>query len=138
MKQFPHPVDLPPMEHQHVGMNKAWDKTEFAFFYEMGLGKSYIGTVLANARHQADQIDGLLVLCPTPIKLVWEEELDKFSTSKIDVFTMESGKKPLSWIEAEQGLNTLKCFIVGIESLSQGKAFESFSHIRSSFPEGSY
>jgi len=123
MKAY-HP-DFPPMEHQSNALKMAWQHEYFAFFHEMGLGKSYIGTSLANGRYQADQINALLVLCPTPIKLVWEEELVKFSTSAIEVFTMESGKnrQAAKFIE-EENPDSMKCMIVGIESLSQGKAFE--------------
>lgn len=104
------------MGHQTVALRKAWPKREFALFHEMGTGKTFTTINLAAARYLAGQIDGLVVICPTPIKNVWEVELEKFCPVDYSVWVFESGDQPKPWIREKR--EELKVFIIGVESLS--------------------
>lgn len=106
----------PPMGHQLVALRRAWPKKEFAFFHEMGTGKTYEAINLAAARYQAGQIDALVVICPTPIKNVWEVELNLDCPVDYSVWVFESGDHPAKWIREKR--DELKVFIIGVESLS--------------------
>lgn len=112
------------MGHQKTAMGKAWPYNNFAWFMEMGTGKTYSAINLAAARFINEQINAMVVVCPTPIKLVWESEFETFCPVPYDIFVMHSGKNK----EAERFTAktydepTLKVFVVGIESFSQGKA----------------
>ncbi len=106
----------PPMGHQLVALRRAWPHNEFAFFHEMGTGKTYEAINLAAARYQAGQINGLVVICPTPIKNIWEVELEKDCPISYSTWIYESGDQPSIWIREKR--DELKVFIVGVESLS--------------------
>lgn len=106
----------PPMGHQLVALRKAWPSREFAFFHEMGTGKTYTAINLAAARKQQGQIDALVVICPTPIKSVWEVEVEKFCPIDYSVWVFESGDKPANWMREKR--DELKIFVVGVESMS--------------------
>ena len=115
----------PPMKHQVIALNKAWSRKEFAFFMEMRLGKTFTSINLACARAMDGQINALIVLCPTPIKPVWEWELEKFASIPIKVHVAESGNKKIT--EEFIGSATdegFKILIVGIEALSQGSGYQ--------------
>jgi SNF2 family DNA or RNA helicase len=106
----------PPMGHQLVALRRAWNKNEYALFHEMGTGKTFTAINLAAARYGAGQINALVVICPTPIKNIWEDELEKFCPISYSTWIYESGDKPSIWIREKR--DELKVFIVGVESLS--------------------
>jgi len=110
----------PPMGHQRVALRRAWPGTEFGCFLEMGTGKTYVAITLAAARFAAGQIDRMLIVCPTPIKPVWEEELEKHCPVPYDLVILRAGDNPERWIKSGTTPDKLKVFVVGIESLSSG------------------
>jgi SNF2 family DNA or RNA helicase len=118
------------MGHQSVALRRAWNRQEFALFHEMGTGKTYTTINLAAARFERDQIDGLVVICPTPIKNVWEIELEKFCSVPYSVWVYESGDQPSNWIRKER--KELKVLVVGVESLSidNGRSMQTIEYFR--------
>ena len=129
-KREPFPTDyefkLPAMEHQMQGLNDAWDSEAHALFFDMRLGKTFTALNLAFARYQHGQIERLLVVCPTPIKQVWYNEIDKFVPTDlpIDVHILQSGgaKQIESWMRGHDNAH-LQILVIGVEALSQGGAY---------------
>jgi len=123
-----HPYKAEPMVHQVNGLKRAWKKgSEFALFWEMGTGKTFTVINLAAARYMKDQIEALIVICPTPIKLVWENEIDKWSPVECMVYTHMAGqafKDGMREFGKTSYPNHMKVLIVGIEALSQGDTHE--------------
>lgn len=123
-----HPYRSTPMEHQVTALRLAWRKAEFALFHEMGTGKTFTTINLAAARYLKGQIDSLVVICPTPIKLVWEDEIDKWIPEEIDyaVHVHTSGKKPKEDLIyfTQPAPDHFKIVVIGVESLSQGNTWQ--------------
>lgn len=125
-KNMAFPYRVPPMDHQVEALRVGYPQRAFALFHEMGCGKTFTTINIAAARRHIGSISGLLVICPTPIKLVWEDEFERMcpDITTPDVFVMSSGKNK----EAEKFIRCppedgkLKVLVVGIEALSQGKA----------------
>lgn len=132
------------MGHQLVALRKAWPRREFAFFHEMGTGKTFETINLAAARFQAGQIDGLVIICDTPIKNVWftgdgtwidEEgklqgsEIEKWCPVDYSCWVYESGDQPSKWISAPKK-DELKILVVGVESLSidNGRSIQTIEY----------
>jgi len=118
------------MGHQLVALRKAWTPLEYALFHEMGTGKTYTAINLAAARFKAGLIDALIVICPTPIKSVWELELEKFCPIDYSVWVNESGDKPANWSRAKKP--EFKILVIGIESLSikNGQSIQAIEYFR--------
>ena len=112
-----------PMNHQVEALERAWPHDEFAFFMDMGTGKTWTAINLAGTRWDLGQIEALAVVCPTSVKPVWLDELELHCSVKYTPYVHESGKDTLTqaFIKAEN--YKLKVLIVGVESLSQGKAW---------------
>lgn len=121
-----HPYKLPPMDHQVRALKRAWRKNEFALFHEMGTGKTFTTINLAAARFLKGQVNSLIVICPTPIKMVWEEQLEEFCPVEYESFVLMAGKSSQkSAIEFGKSISDkLKVLVVGVEALSQGSANE--------------
>jgi len=121
---------IPPMGHQLVALRRAWPLKEYAFFHEMGTGKTYTTINLAAARFKADQISGLVVICPTPIKHVWKTELEKFCPVDYSCWVYQSGDHPSAWSRTRK--NELKILIIGVESLSvkNGRSMQAIEYFQ--------
>lgn len=88
-------------------------------------GKTFTTIALAGHRYNHYQINAVLVIVPTPIKPVWEWEVDKMSPVPSVVHVHESGgnKATEAFIHKDYPL-ALKYLVIGVEALSQGKAHE--------------
>lgn len=115
----------PPMSHQGYGIEKALDKDSFAFLFEQGLGKTYTSINLAALWRMKNEIDSVVVICPSSIKLVWEHELKEHCPVDYQTHVLMAGK----YKKADRFIDSptdFQWFIMGIESLSQGAAHEYF------------
>jgi SNF2 family DNA or RNA helicase len=121
-----HPYKSPPMDHQVRGLKRAWKSADFAYFWEMGTGKTFTTINLATARYLKDHINALVVFCPTPIKLVWEHEFEQWCPIDHEVVVLTSGPSSANEVKkfAAKEIDGLKVLVVGIEALSQGTAHE--------------
>jgi SNF2 family DNA or RNA helicase len=135
----------PPMGHQVVALRRAWPKTEFAFFHEMGTGKTYEAINLAAARYINGQIDALVIICDTPIKSVWYtgkgtwldedgklqgSEIEKWCPVDYSCWVWESGDRLEKWFREKR--DELKILVVGVESLSitNGRTYQAIEYFQ--------
>tara|TARA_Y100000034_G_C6908939_1_gene422721 strand:- start:4181 stop:5521 length:1341 start_codon:yes stop_codon:yes gene_type:complete len=88
----------------------------------MRSGKTYTTINLAAARHMKNQIEALVIVCPTPIKDVWTREFKSWSPIDVDSFIITAGckKRFAAWLEKPKPKMPL--LIAGIEAMSQGNA----------------
>jgi len=112
-----------PMKHQQVSLDHAINMDEYGLFYEQGLGKTFTTINLATAWRMNNQINAVVVVCPSSIKLVWEDELEDHCPIDHQVHAMMAGKykKVDKFLEEP---NDFKWLIVGVEALSQGGAID--------------
>jgi len=125
-QQFPggYPFKNPPMKHQMDSLNKYYSADTVGLFFEQGLGKTFTAINLVTAWHAANMIDAVIVICPSSIKMVWEDELAKHCPEKHSVHVLVAGKYKAadSWLTDRE--NPFPWLVVGIEGLSQGQAIQ--------------
>lgn len=123
MSKFP--FKNPPSPIQIEAIRKAWGKESYALFHAMGAGKTFTTINIAAARFMKQQIRYMLIICPSPIKSVWGVELKKHSPVDFSYHAYVSGgDRALSrWVGSEDR-DVLNVLCVGVEALSQGKAFD--------------
>jgi SNF2 family DNA or RNA helicase len=137
---------VPPMGHQTVALRRAWPLREFALFHEMGTGKTFTTINLAAARFQKGQINGLVIICDTPIKPVWYtgngtwldedgklqgSEVEKWCPVDYSAWVWESGDRIEQRFFREKR-DELKILIVGVEALSikNGSAIKAIEYFQ--------
>lgn len=108
-----------PMQHQHEALDRAWGMGQFAFLMEMRTGKTFVVINWAAALAMTGEIDTLVVCCPTPIKEVWVDELEKHCPIDYYWHIHDSGNRDTEKI-AEARYDRLKVMIFGVEAMSQG------------------
>ncbi len=92
-------------------------------FFEQGLGKTFTSINLVSAWRMTNNVDSVVVICPSSIKLVWQEELDKHCPIPTQRHVLVAGKYKAAdkFIEEREDFQWL---MVGVEGLSQGKAID--------------
>jgi SNF2 family DNA or RNA helicase len=60
-----------PYEHQLVALEKSWDKQEYAFFMEMGTGKSKVLIDNIAVLYDKGKINGVLIIAPKGVYKNW-------------------------------------------------------------------
>ena len=81
-----------PMAHQLKALRKFFPLNEAGVLFEQGLGKTYTSINLTTAWRITDKIDSVIVICPSSIKLVWQEELDAHCPIPTQRHTLVAGK----------------------------------------------
>lgn len=107
------PIKAKPYNHQKIAFNFAIEKLETngcaALLMDMGLGKSLTSIAIAGALALEDKIEKLLVVCPTSIISVWQEEFKKFADYDYNIesltgSTMDKRKQKLVSLSFKRGL----------------------------------
>lgn len=119
----PYPVSFvpflkyPPMEHQWPMLDKAWGLDAYGLFAAMGTGKTYTTVALAMARHHANMIDRVAIICPQALHRTWRREFAKYADeSKFLVRELETKDKGLdAWIDEEP--HKLHVLLISVEGL---------------------
>ena len=62
-----------PYEHQLTALKKSWDKKVFAYFMEMGTGKSKVLIDNISMLYDKGEIDGALIIAPKGVYKNWQE-----------------------------------------------------------------
>ena len=60
-----------PYEHQLVALEKSWDKEEYAYFMEMGTGKSKVLIDNIAILYNKGHINGALIIAPKGVYKNW-------------------------------------------------------------------
>ncbi|MDX8383730.1 MAG: DEAD/DEAH box helicase [Ghiorsea sp.] len=117
---------MPPMPHQKTCIEKLQNKEAAALLMCCGSGKSYTAITLVAQHVVSHHINALLVACPFSIRRNWIKELNKhcaieFEAQVLDFQTKKGKENFTTLLESEA---QMKVLIVGVESLSSGKALE--------------
>lgn len=113
----------PPMKHQAKALDRAVGQDMYALFFEQGLGKTYTTVNLASAWRMEGSIRAAVTVCLSAIKLVWEDELAEHCPLSVQPHVLRAGKNKAAFKFIEED-HDFPWLIMGIESLSQGKAHE--------------
>jgi len=118
---------LTPRVYQKACMDKFYGLSEGALFLPMGTGKTMTTISLVAARAMTPgelNINALVVLCPFSIRRNWLKELDKHCPIAVESCVLDyktsKGLRELGKVTA--ATDKLRILIVGIESMSAGKA----------------
>lgn len=139
----PFPVSFPfktsPFDHQREALKLSWNREHFAYFMEMGTGKSKVATDKASCHFFNGDINGLMIFCPVSIRTNWVEELRVHCPVDLAWKKNKEGVWLSPFVKVADFGTTLKkrdldefiglqapfkILIVGMESLSQGSAVD--------------
>ena len=116
-----------PYKHQMTALEKSWNKQNFAYFMEMGTGKTKVLIDNMSMLYDKGKVDGALIVAPKGVVKTWyEQELPTHLPNHIENVTVlwqpnitkKQQEKLESLFEIETALHIL---IMNVEALSTDK-----------------
>jgi len=120
-----YPYKTTPYEHQRNALNQSAEQTQWAYFMEMGTGKTKV--TIDNMAYLFFQrkINSALIIAPKSVYLNWELEIEmhlpdvlKYKTYKWNI------DKPKDY-HALSEFKDLKIFLINVEALSTKRGFDA-------------
>jgi SNF2 family DNA or RNA helicase len=120
-----YPYKTNPYEHQRNALNQSAEKTQWAYFMEMGTGKTKVTIDNMAYLFLQRKIMAALVIAPKSVYTNWESEIE---THMPDVIKYKTYKwnidKPKDYHELSK-LRDLKIFLINVEALSTKRGFDA-------------
>ncbi len=119
-----YPYKTKPYEHQRNALNESAEKVQWAYFMEMGTGKTKVTIDNMAYLFFQKKIDSALIIAPKSVYTVWQSEIE---THLPDELKYKIYKWNLDKPKDYQNLNDskdLKIFLMNVEALSTKRGVE--------------
>ena len=116
-----------PFEHQRAALGASWDKTEFAYFMEMGTGKSKVLIDNLAILYDYGKVDSAMIIAPKGVYRNWAEiEIPKHLPDHIQYKVIcwspnPKKKEKEQLVSLFEPTNDLVIFVMNVEALSTKK-----------------
>ena len=80
-----------PYKHQMTALEKSWNRETYAYFMEMGTGKTKVLIDNAAMLYDKGKVDGLLIVAPKGVIATWYKQERKYYPIRINLH--ERGNK---------------------------------------------
>jgi len=120
-----YPYKTEPYEHQRLALKNSADKSEYAYFMEMGTGKTKVTIDNMAWLFFQRKITASLIIAPKSVYTNWETEIETHlpDVAKYDVFRWNLDK-PKDYYKFEQSKD-LKIFLINVEALSTKRGLDA-------------
>lgn len=123
-----------PYEHQIEALNRAWGNPGFAYFLEMGTGKSKIIVDEIINLYEQQRINCVVVVAPNNVHRNWKNEFEKHGPgyNKWEIQIWQSGQNPKKREEETRRIinsGKLLVFLMNVEALSTTSGKEYLKRI---------
>ena len=123
-KMWKYPYKTQPYEHQRNALNQSAEKSQWAYFMEMGTGKTKVTIDNIAFLYFKNQIDSTLVIAPKSVYLNWELEIETHIPDELKYKIYRWNiDKPKDY-QALDKCKDLKIFLMNVEALSTKRGFE--------------
>ena len=132
--EWKYPYKTKPFDHQREALNRSADKFSYAYFMEMGTGKTKTTIDNMGYLYLKKQIDTALIIAPKSVYTIWSKEIEAHLPDVVerDIFQWKVDK-PKQW-ERFLKSNKLKIFLINVEALSNKNGFKEAESFLKKFP----
>lgn len=102
-----------PYAHQIKALKQSWNKKEYAWFMEMGTGKTKVAIDNIGILNQQNLIDTAIIVAPKSVYLNWEDEIANHLSNEV-IYSIYSWNKSKKDIDNKK----LKFYLINTEALS--------------------
>jgi len=114
-----------PRPYQMQALHRAWGKNGFAYYMDMGTGKTKTSIDLMSAYFLDAKVERVLVITKYSTRLNWQREIAVHSPVETDVHVLDTTKvKAFKEFNLSPDGSKVKYLVVGTESLAAGKAID--------------
>lgn len=111
-----------PRPYQHKGLDMSWDKKAFAYYMDMGTGKTKTSIDLFAAYFIEGRIDRLLIVTKYSTRRNWVNEFEIHAPIPVDAQILDTSKAERFHRWNTEPFEGLKVLVVGTESFAAGGA----------------
>ena len=117
-----YPFKTKPRGYQRDALQHAWGKNAFAFYMDMGTGKTKTSLDLMSAYYLDGRVDRVLIVTKYSTRRNWKQEIELHCGVQTDVMILDTTKSKAfdEWNTNDDA--ACKFLIVGTESLAAGNA----------------
>ena len=120
-----YPYKTTPYEHQRNALNESAEKTQWAYFMEMGTGKTKVTIDNMAYLFLQRKVTAALVIAPKSVYTNWESEIETHMPNVIKYKTYKWNiDKPKDYHALSQ-FKDLKIFLINVEALSTKRGFDA-------------
>ncbi len=112
-----------PYEHQRQALIKGAEKKDFAYFMEMGTGKTKVAIDNAAYLYTQNKVTAVLVIAPNSVYRNWANEIDIHCPVEHDV-KIHKKNKIFDWNNSK-----LNFYLMNVEAFSTTKAYKIIEKI---------
>ncbi len=122
-----YPYKTKPYEHQRNALNESAEKNNWAYFMEMGTGKTKVTIDNIAYLYFQRKITTVLIIAPKSVYTNWETEIEIHlpDVLKYKIFKWNIDK-PKDYFKLEESKD-LKIFLINVEALSTKRGFQACS-----------
>ena len=126
-----YPYKTKPYEHQREALKVSPNRSEFAYFMEMGTGKTKVTIDNIAWLYLQNKIDSCLIIAPKSVYTVWQTEIETHLPEEIEyyIYRWNIDKKN----KDKTGL--LNIFLINVEALSTRRGFDACVNYLSRRPQ---
>ena len=120
-----YPYKTTPYEHQRNALNQSAEKSQWAYFMEMGTGKTKV--TIDNMAYLFFQrkINSALIIAPKSVYLNWELEIEAHLPDVLKYKTYKWNIDKPKDLYALNNFKDLKIFLINVEALSTKRGFDA-------------
>ena len=132
--EWKYPYKTKPFEHQRTALNKSATSSAYAYFMEMGTGKTKTAIDNIGYLYLQKEIDTVLIVAPKSVYTIWSKEIEAHLPDVVgrDIFQWKVDK-PKTW-ERFLKSDKLKVFLMNVEALSGKNGFKEAQAFLKRFP----
>ena len=120
-----YPYKTEPYKHQRDALQQSAEQTQWAYFMEMGTGKTKVTIDNIGYLSFKGRIDSVLIIAPKSVYTIWETEINSHMPNaikyKIHKWNIDKQKD----IEKLNKYEHLRIFLINVEALSTKRGFEA-------------
>ena len=120
-----YPYKTTPYEHQRNALNESAEKVQWAYFMEMGTGKTKV--TIDNIAYLFFQrkINSVLIIAPKSVYLNWETEIETHMPDELKYKIYKWNIDKSKDYHDLQNFKDLRIFLINVEALSTKRGFEA-------------
>ena len=119
-----YPYKTKPYEHQRNALNESAQKVQWAYFMEMGTGKTKVTIDNLSYLFLKKEIQSVLVIAPKSVYTVWETEIETHIPTEINYKIYKWNIDKPKEYEKLNKYEHLRIFLINVEALSTKRGFE--------------
>ena len=120
-----YPYKTKPYEHQRNALNESAQKVQWAYFMEMGTGKTKVTIDNMAFLYFQKKITSALIIAPKSVYTVWETEIQTHIPEEVEYKIFKWNLDKQKDLEKLNKAKELRIFLINVEALSTKRGFQA-------------